>query len=628
MTAILENPQTKNFRNRPAGNDLHDLVPNPRVVLDCGAGNGWFAKSAFTIWPAATVHSFEPASRFNQSLQPLNERHYIHRIALGDFDGDAKLWLTHNAESNSLLEFLPNSPLHKSHQISGNETVEIHALDSIITQGVEQVDVLKMDVQGSELRVLQGAKHLLATAKPVIYMEVAFQPLYQNHPLLEQVDEYLDFIGYRRLYLYASPMPDLWGDAIYVPKEQVGGRSFGEKWRCDSTPESVVPIRLNIGAGDTVIPGFTPIDRKFGTEAYPLAYADNSVDEIRCSHMLEHLSYRDVAEALKEWNRVLKPGGRLRISVPDADKIAKLHSDGENYDPMWRFYQMGGQQDENDFHKSAYDHAILNEYLETFGFERIQEWTSPNTDCAAMPISLNLEGYKPPAARQSTEVEMKVRAVIGMPRIGWNDAWQSIVDAVTAVGIPIETHQGCFWWQNMQNALSRALKDGIDWVITLDYDSLILKMHVERLLQILGTRPDIDAIAALQMRRGAETPLFSTGKTLAELDGQPYRVNTAHFGLTAIRVAKLAKLQKPWLIDVPDKDGEYHGDHTDADITFWKKWTEAGNTLYVAPDVRIGHLELLVSEYDENYQPRHYQIGKWWNMHTEKGHCMRTTKEA
>lgn len=609
MTATLE--EKRAFREVPAGNDLKTLVPNPRIVLDVGAGNGWFAESAFKIWPGTTVHSFEPASRFNQSLQPLNERHQIHRVAVGDDDKEAQLYSTFGPESNSLLGFLQNGPLEKIHRVVGEEGVQMVRLDDVIVDGMDEVDILKMDVQGAELMVLQGGKKLLATARPVIYCEVSFQPLYQDHPLLDAVDQYLDFLGYKRLYLYASPMPDLWGDAIYVPKEL----------------EHEEPIRLNIGAGDIVIPGFTAIDRKFGTEAYPLNYADNSVEEIRCVHMLEHLTYQEADEALKEWHRVLKPGGRLRVSVPDVPKIAELSAQDGQFD-RWRFVMFGGQTDANDIHKSGFDEAVLTSYLESSGFVGVRKWSSPNTDMAASPISLNLEGFKSGASVTPTGVKAKVRAILGCPRIGWNDAWQSIVDAMNSMHIPIETHQGCFWWQNMQAGLSRALNDGIDWLVTLDYDSMILPMHVQRLLQILADYPNIDAIAALQMRRGAETPLFSTGKTSAEFSNEPYQVNTAHFGLTAIRVSKLAGMPKPWLIDVPDANGEYNGDHRDADITFWDKWKAAGNTIFVAPDVRIGHLELLVSEYDENIQPKHYHIGEWWNMHTKAGHCMRTTKSA
>jgi len=602
--------RAREFRERPAGNDLKDLIPNPRVVLDCGAGAGGFATAAFTIWPNCTVHSFEPAQRFNSILTPLNARHFVHRVALGESDRLGTLNCTVGPESNSLLGSVPGGPMEKSHRPIGTEEVEVCALDSIVAEGIEQVDLLKVDVQGAELLVLQGAKEVIRASRPVIYCAVAFQSLYQDQPLLDTVDEYLEFLGYRRLYLYASPMPDLCGNAIYVPKEyRVPGP----------------PIRLNIGAGDVVIPGFTAIDRKFGTEAFPLEYANDAVEEIRCVHMLEHLSYRDVDLALKEWYRVLKPGGRLRVSVPDVPKVARMLDD-ETYDPMWRFYLFGGQTDDNDFHRAGFDARVLSKYLTAAGFERVRPWTSENTDLAAAAFSLNLEAYKPAETRPQDEVEVKIRAVCGMPRVGWNDSWQSFIDALKPFGIPIETHQGCFWWQNMQCALSRALRDGIDWVVTLDYDSMILPHHVRRLLDIMSKYPHIDAVAALQMRRGAETPLFSTGKATAEINGEPIRVNTAHFGLTVLRVAKLAAVPKPWLIDEPDADGEFTGNHVDADITFWKKWTAAGNTIYIAPDVRIGHLELLVSEFDENYEPQHYQIGKWWNMHAQKGHCNRTVK--
>lgn len=624
MNAILAPDPTGSatdhlFRDRLPGDDLRGLVTSPSVVLDCGAGAGGFARNAREIWPNATVISFEPATRFNQSLQPIDGSHFVKRIALGNENGAAQLKLTHGPESNSILEFMPDGPLSRIHAVVGSETVEMRRLDDIISpENRAKVGVLKLDVQGYELEVLKGAEELLQH-KPVIYCEVSLQPLYQDQPLLADVDAYLAERGYRRLYLYASPMPDLWADAVYVPAEH----SVDDMRGSAATRSEGGSIRLNIGAGDTVIPGFTPIDRKFGTEAYPLNYADGSVDEIRCVHMLEHLSYREVPEALREWHRVLKPGGLLRISVPDVVKVLSLRGK----DQHWAYYMMGGQLDQNDFHKSCYDEERLDAYMTGTGFTGVKKWASRNTDLAASDISLNLECRKPGEAIPASEQLLKIRAVIGMPRIGWNDGWQTIVDAMAPFKIPIETHQGCFWGQNIQKAFNRAVRDGIDWIVTLDYDSMIQPAHVARLLEILGTHPEIDAIAALQMRRGGETPLFSTGKTNAQIDWSPLKVNTAHFGLTILRVECLKDIPKPWLIDVPDANGDFDGEHTDADITFWKKWTAAGHSVYVAPDVRIGHLELLVSEFDEELKPRHYQIGKWWNLHAKAGHCMRTKKE-
>ena len=51
-------------------------------------------------------------------------------------------------------------------------------------------------------------------------------------------------------------------------------------------------------AGDVVLEGFTPIDRKLGSEVYPLNYKDGSVDEIYASHVLEHFKLDDIQAVL------------------------------------------------------------------------------------------------------------------------------------------------------------------------------------------------------------------------------------------------------------------------------------------------------------------------------------------
>jgi len=614
MQSTLEQNQCQ-FRNANPLEDLRELCPNPSLVIDGGAGDGWFAGQARELWPSAEIISFEPATRFNKTLTPIDARHRIVRVALGNCEKVVGLNLTHGPQSNSLLEFLPGGPLERIHAIVGHEQVRQLTLDGYLKKHhLESPQIIKLDVQGTEMDVLNGASDALKS-KPLVFCEVAFQRQYLNQPLLADIDVFMAINGYRRLYLYASTMPDIWGDALYVPNS----------FQTDGSP-----IRLNIRADDTVIDGFTPIDRKYGTEAFPLDYPDGSVEEIRCVHMLEHLSFKEVPLALKEWNRVLRPGGRLRISVPDVEKVLELAKE-DKFDAHWRFYLMGGQTDENDFHKSAFDGAHLAAFMQAAGFGDIQPWVSPNTDLAASDISLNLEGFKgvgsvAPSPEQS--VEMKVRAVVGMPRIGWNDSWQSIIDAMKPFNIPIETHQGCFWAQNLQKALERAERDGIDWVITLDYDSVILPMHVARLMEIMGTHPEIDACAALQMRRGQETALLSNGTTEQEIgDLRPIKVNTAHFGLTIIRTECLKSIAKPWFIDVPDNAGGFGGEHVDADINFWLKWKAAGKSIYVAPDVRIGHLELLVSEFDDDMKPRHFHVSDWWNRHAKAGHCLRSKKE-
>ena len=88
-------------------------------------------------------------------------------------------------------------------------------------------------------------------------------------------------------------------------------------------------------------------------------------------------------------------------------------------------------------------------------------------------------------------------------------------------------------------------------------------------------------------------------------------MTSAHFGLTAIKVAKLETVKKPWFFSQPDKDGNWENDRIDDDIWFWKQWQEAGNSLYLDPGCRIGHLEEMVASFDENLQPIHVYPSDW-----------------
>jgi len=224
------------------------------------------------------------------------------------------------------------------------------------------------------------------------------------------------------------------GNTVYVdPKTRVGHAEevvteydeamepqilYAHQWRERHLPEAVNhqvkdtnpsgQLKLNIGAGATRLPGWTAIDRSLGIEAYPLDYKDDSVFEIRASHILEHFAFNEIAEVLTDWIRVLRPGGRIRIAVPELTRILKLAQEGDN---LWARYLMGGQTDDNDYHKSVFTEAVLREQMEKAGFEAIQEWHSDNTDTSGHACSYNLEGYKPRKDRHESDPAPELETV-------------------------------------------------------------------------------------------------------------------------------------------------------------------------------------------------------------------------
>ena len=85
------------------------------------------------------------------------------------------------------------------------------------------------------------------------------------------------------------------------------------------------PIKLHLACGLDYQPGYVnvdlypqenaKVDAVFDVKKIP--YDDNTVDEIRALHIIEHFDWFEGQEVLKEWYRVLKPGGKLIIETPD-----------------------------------------------------------------------------------------------------------------------------------------------------------------------------------------------------------------------------------------------------------------------------------------------------------------------
>jgi predicted SAM-dependent methyltransferase len=140
-------------------------------------------------------------------------------------------------------------------------------------------------------------------------------------------------------------------------------------------------------------------------------FPDASFAEVYASHCLEHLDFRDEMEAaLREWRRVLVPGGRIFISVPDLSALAKLilYPDlavNDRFTIMKMVF--GAHADAYDYHKAGFDFELLRYFLHEAGFvgiERVDNFGlfedfSVHV-CGGIPISLNVIARRPPLASQ------------------------------------------------------------------------------------------------------------------------------------------------------------------------------------------------------------------------------------
>jgi len=360
-------------------------------------------------------------------------------------------------------------------------------------------------------------------------------------------------------------------------------------------------MKLNLGAGSQPLDGFTNVDIKDGKLAYPLDYADNSVQEIRASHLLEHFAYSETLEVLRDWVRVLAPGGTLKIAVPNFDIICQAYQSPKRTGAPLEGFLFGAQTDENDYHKSMFDWSKLKACLRAAGLVRIEPWESEIGDCASMNVSLNLMGTKPTAEQ---EEEPKIQAVMSVPRLGFMDNFMCSMKVLPSAGINVRKVTGAFWGQCLERGLEAAMSDDVDVILTLDYDTVFDMDHLNDLMYALKSYPEYDAFAPLQVSRGNDQLLMCkvdnegnaieshSAKPYIELDAVP--VDSAHFGFTAIRTSALKKMPKPWFKAEPAVDGGWGDGRVDEDIYFWRAFKRSGNTLAVCPRVAVGHMELMV----------------------------------
>jgi FkbM family methyltransferase len=172
------------------------------TVLDVGANTGQYAKSLRGAGFAGKIVSFEPVleahSQLSRAASNDSKWTVAERMAIGDRDGRAEIHVAGNLESSSLL------PMLESHLAAdpgsgfvATQTVPLARLDSVADRflGSGESFFVKMDVQGFENKVLDGATMILKSATG-LQLELSLIPLYEGEVLFQVMLEKLGELGF------------------------------------------------------------------------------------------------------------------------------------------------------------------------------------------------------------------------------------------------------------------------------------------------------------------------------------------------------------------------------------------------------------------------------------------------
>lgn len=200
-----------------------------RTVFDVGANHGQSIVELRAEFAGAKFFAFEPspgaAVAFRQAIGPAEDVELI-EAAVGERDGLATLHENAEDVTNSLLVSSREAPeFAEAHGMSAVRTREVPLvrLDTFCSRrGIDCIDVLKIDSQGYERQILQGAGELL-TPRVVraVFLEVLFVSLYDRQSWCGEVIDALHGRGYR-LFGFSNVAFDRdngwkWADAMFVP---------------------------------------------------------------------------------------------------------------------------------------------------------------------------------------------------------------------------------------------------------------------------------------------------------------------------------------------------------------------------------------------------------------------------
>ena len=199
------------------------------TIFDLGANGGDVIVEYRKLFSKANIHAFEPLPDMLDLLGKRfanDSRVHVQPFAVADTEGTAEFNINAKSDTSSLLKTdLGNVPesYHSVQRTERTIEVAITTIDSFCAKNaIDQIDILKIDIQGAEYAALQGAARMLSEHRiGIIYTEAFLLPFYSNQPLLGDLARLLGEHGYKIHNLYNVSFSGgsgrcTWMDVIFV----------------------------------------------------------------------------------------------------------------------------------------------------------------------------------------------------------------------------------------------------------------------------------------------------------------------------------------------------------------------------------------------------------------------------
>jgi FkbM family methyltransferase len=180
----------------------HLKMNNIQTVLDVGANTGQYSQGLRKAGFKGRIISFEPANKAFQDLKQraLHDKNWqTFNFALGETNGFSSIHISRHSPSSSIL---PMTSLHldasPGSEYLSDEKIEVNTLDSIYDSlGIKGENVfLKVDTQGYEKKVLEGASESLSSLKG-IQLELTAHELYEGEEIYYSICRFVEERNFR-----------------------------------------------------------------------------------------------------------------------------------------------------------------------------------------------------------------------------------------------------------------------------------------------------------------------------------------------------------------------------------------------------------------------------------------------